>query len=261
MLEKNLKYLGFSREEIAIYLTCLKFGSSSVAQISRMTKIGRVNCYFYIEKLLRKGVLSESKKRGVKTFSAENPRIFVNKEIEKLNIAREILPELLAISSTNPQKPKIKFFEEKTGIKNIFEKMLEIRESEIVSFSNFEKLAAFFSGENFLQNHFQKRLEQKIKTRFISPRSKIAEKFREKFFPNLKTVNKELKSLVPEIFLVSKNEFFFESEISIFSGSIAILNLNKKNPLGVLLENPELFKTQKAIFDLAWLGATSFIAK
>jgi len=39
------------------------------------------------------------------------------------------------------------------------------------------------------------------------------------------------------------------------------MNLNEKNPIGVLIENTELFRTQKAIFDLAWLGATSFITQ
>jgi len=253
MLEKNLKFLGFSRDEIAIYLACLQFGSSSAAQISRATKIARVNCYFHLEKLLQKNILLESKSRGVKIFTAQNPRILVNREIEKLNIAREILPQLLAFSAENRRAPRIQFFEKKAGIKNIFEKMLEISTDEIVSFSNFEKLAKFFAGENFLQNHFENRLAQKIKSRFISPREKIAENFRENFFP------KKFDEKFLEIFLVSPRQFFFESEISIFAGAIAIFNFHEKNPLGILVENSQLFKTQKAIFDLAWLGATGFV--
>ena len=253
MLEKNLKSLGFSNEEIAIYLACLKFGSSSAAQISHITKIARVNCYFYIDKLLQKGILSESKKRGVKIFTPENPRILVNREVEKLNVAREILPQLLAFSKESKHQPRISFFEEKIGIKNIFEKMLETPGDEIVSFSNFEKLSKFFSNENFLQNHFEQRLAKKIKSRFISPYSLVAEKFDKDFFP------KQFDKKLLEIFLVSAEQFFFESEISIFSGSIAIINFHKENPLAVLVENEELFHTQKAIFDLAWLGATGFV--
>ena len=254
MLEKNLKFLGFSRDEIAIYLACLKFGSSSAAQISRATKIARVNCYFHIEKLLQKNILTESKLRGVKIFTAQNPRILVNHEIEKLNIAREILPQLLAFSAENPRAPRIQFFEKKAGIKNIFEKMIETRRDEIVSFSNFEKLTNFFAGENFLQNHFENRISQKIKSRFISPRTEGAEDFLREFFPA------KFDEKLLEIFLVSPEQFFFESEISIFAGAIAILNFNEKKPLGVLIENEELFRTQKAIFDLAWLGATRFIS-
>ena len=234
-------------------MACLKFGNSSAAQISRATKIARVNCYFYIEKLLKKGILSESKKNGVKIFLPANPRFLVNREIEKLNIAREILPQLLAFSAENQRAPRIQFFEKKIGIKNIFEKMLENSTGEIVSFSNFEKLTKFFVDENFLQNHFEMRFIKKIKSRFISPRSFYAEKFCDNFF------EKKFDKNLLEIFLVSPEKFFFESEISIFDGAIAILNFDKKNPLGILVENEKLFRTQKAIFDLAWLGATGFV--
>ncbi len=131
--------------------------------------------------------------------------------------------------------------------------MTEIRESEIVSFSNFERLGNFLP--DFLPSHFEKRLERKIKTRFISPKSAKAETFCDQFFP------KEYNEALLEVFLISPDEFNFDSEITIFAGSIAILNLNEENPIGILVENPELFHTQKAIFDLAWLGATSFITQ
>ena len=75
----------------------------------------------------------------------------------------------------------------------------------------------------------------------------------------MKPTPKNFPQKLSEIFLISPEEFQFASEITIFSGSIAILNLHESNPVGILIENAELYKTQKAIFDLAWLGATSFI--
>lgn len=253
MLEKNLKDLGLSSEEIRIYLALLEFGTSSVAGISRLTKIGRINCYHHIEKLLKKGFIRRSEKSKIAQFSAENPRVFINRQMEKLNLAKDLVPELLALSSQNPRKPRIQFFEGKAGIKNIFDQMLEHAGGEIVSFSNFEKLSSFLP--EFLPHHFEERLEQKIKTRFISPRTKTAEEFQVRFFP------KKFDERLLEIFLISSEEFYFDSDISIFGGSIAIMNLSEENPVGVLIENPELFRTQKTIFDLAWLGATSFITQ
>ena len=82
---------------------------------------------------------------------------------------------------------------------------------------NFERLEKFLP--DFLPTHFEARLEQKIKTRFISPRSEKAETFCQRFFP--KGYNESLL----EVFLVSPDEFNFDSEITIFAGSIAILNL------------------------------------
>jgi len=253
MISRTLRFLGFKQEEIDIYLACLEYGQSSIANIAQITKIGRVNCYHYTEKLVQGGYLSVSQKRKVKTFSAEHPRIFLNREQEKLNLAQELMPELLALSSKNPQKPKIQFFEGINGVKAIFEKFLELRKTEIVSFSHFEKLADFFGEDHFLQQHFEKRVEQGIKTRFISPRTKASDHFISTFYPQ------DFDQKLLEVFLISSEEFFFESEITIFAGSIAIVNLSRENPIAVLIENPELYRTQKAIFDLAWLGATSFV--
>ena len=252
-LHVKLISLGLSKEEAKIYLCCLEFGDQAVSSISRITSIGRVNCYHHIDKLVEKGLLSSYQKNGVKIFVSENPKIFINREQEKLNIAEEILPELLSLSPKGIKKPKIQFFEWEKGIKNIFERFLQSETKEIVSFSNFEKLATFFDDNSFLEIHFKERFERGIKTRFISPRTEQAEDFTHKFF------DKHLWWKLAEVFLISPKEFYFDSEITIFDDSISIINLNKKNPVWVLIENKELYQTQKAIFDLAWLWATSFI--
>ena len=252
-LEKSLEFLGLKKEEIQIYLCCLEFWNLATSSISRITKIGRVNCYHYIEKLLIKWFLLSSKKNGTKIFSAEAPEIFLNKEKERLNIVKDILPNLLSLSSKSPHKPNISFFEWIDWIKNIFTKLEQLKNTEIVSFSNFSKLIDFFEDKNFMKNHFEIRLKNNIKTRFISPRDNKSDNFVSLFFP--KNFNREFL----EVFLISSNEFFFDSEITIFKNHIAIINITKENPVWVIIENKSLYKTQKAIFDLAWLGATSFI--
>lgn len=254
-IEKSLQFLWLKKEEIQIYLCLLEFWSMATSNISRITKIWRVNCYHYIEKLIKWWYLSVSQKSWAKVFSAENPNIFLNKEKERLNVINEIIPDLLNLSSKSPNKPKIQFFEWKAWIKNIFNKLNEKENTEIVSFSNFEKLTMFFNEDNFLRNHFEERVKKDIKTRFISPRNETAENFVETFFPDT------FETKLLEVFLISQKEFYFESEITIFNWSIAIINLTLENPVWVLIENESLYKTQKTIFWLAWLGATSFITR
>lgn len=252
-MKSNLTRLGLSDEESKIYLMLLEYGTSTASNISRITKIGRVNCYHHLEKLLQKGLISQSRRLKVKEFTAESPKTLINKQIESLNFAKTIVPELLAISAHNPKKPRIQFFEGKDGIKNVFHEMLTTKPQEIVSFSNFTQLSEFLP--EFLPNHFKERIQQGIKTRFISPRNETSDQFVKRFFPA------DFDEHLLEVFLISSKEFNFSSEITIFAGSIAIINLNETNPVAVLIENPELYHTQKAIFDLAWLGATSFITQ
>lgn len=253
-LERQLKFLGLSKEESRIYLTCLQHDFLPVSVIARLSDVGRVNCYHHIEKLLEKGLLRSSKYKGNKVFSAENPNIFVSKEQERFNIVEGILPELIALSSKNPKKPRLEFMEGKQGITRLFRILEGLQKTEIVSFSNLEKLGSFFDEPHFLQEHFQKRLDSQVKSRFISPRSRYSENFRNQYFP------KEFDQKLLEIFSISSEEFGFASDITIFPEAIAIINLSSKTPLAVLIENKDLFRTQKAVFDLAWLGATSFMA-
>ena len=51
MIETKLKALDLNDDESNIYLMLLKFGSSNVASIARITKIPRINCYHHLEKL------------------------------------------------------------------------------------------------------------------------------------------------------------------------------------------------------------------
>ena len=153
-IQKSLEFLGLKKEEIKIYLCCLEFWNLATSSISRITKIWRVNCYHYIDKLLKKWFLFSSEKNWTKIFTAENPQIFLNKEKEKLNLVQNIMPELMSLSSKSPNKPNIAFFEWVDWIKNIFNKLENLKNTEIVSFSNFWKLTDFFEWEKFLQNHF-----------------------------------------------------------------------------------------------------------
>lgn len=252
-LEIDLEYLWFTNEETKIYLACLEFGDLAISTIAKFTKIWRVNLYHHTQRLVEKWYLSFYQKNWIKIFVAENPQILINKEKEKLNLANKVFPELLAILSKSSNRPKIQFFEWENWIKTIFERFLIQKNNEIVTFSNFERLKYFFKDNNFLENNFDSRINNNIKTKFISPKTKISEEFVKKILLN------NISSNLFEVFLIPSSNFFFSSEISIFSNSIAILNLNKENPIWVLIENKELYETQKAIFDLAWLWATSFI--
>lgn len=254
-LERHLHFLGLGREESRIYLSCLEYETLPVSTIAKLSGVGRVNCYHHIEKLVQKGLLRSSKQKGNKVFSAEHPRLLINAEKERLNVAESILPDLLSLSSKNPKKPRLEFFEGRSGIEHFFRILEGLENTEIVSFSNFERLRSFFPDPDFLQQHFLKRLKRRVKTRFISPKSKTAEAFREDFFP------KDFDQKLLEIFLISSEEFSFASEITIFPEAIGIMNLSSENPIAVLIENKDLFHTQKAVFDLAWLGATSFITQ
>lgn len=61
--------------------------------------------------------------------------------------------------------------------------------------------------------------------------------------------------------LVNKDEFFFENDISIYENKVAILSTNREELIGIIIESSTFAKSMRSIFNLAWLGATAFVAK
>ncbi|MBM3231609.1 hypothetical protein FJZ28_04790 [Candidatus Peregrinibacteria bacterium] len=60
---------------------------------------------------------------------------------------------------------------------------------------------------------------------------------------------------------MNRDQFLFENEVLIFNNSVGIVSLNADELLGLIVESPTFARTMKAVFDLAWLGATAFVAK
>ena len=64
-----------------------------------------------------------------------------------------------------------------------------------------------------------------------------------------------------EILFVNPKEFWFEHEVLIYDNKVAVISLNKDEIIGMIFESQIYARSQRAIFDLAWLGASSFIAR
>ena len=253
MILSDLEDLGLSKEESKVYLAILELGGSYVSLIAKKAKINRVACYHTLDNLIKKGLISTFTQNKIKYFSVESPKILVNKQKEKFEKAQKILPELLSITNTLAYKPKIQYYEGFDGIKNIFAETLEA-DGEILGYTNLKDLQEVFP-EDFLKKYAKDKLDRNIKTRMLSPNSPEALNYLNKYYP------KNFDHKLMEILFVNPKEFFFEYEINIYKDKVAIISLNTDEPIGLIIESPIYAKTQRSLFNLAWLGGTSFIAK
>ncbi len=252
MLSEELIRLGLSKEEAKVYLTVLELGGSFASAIARKSNTPRVNCYYILESLREKGLITSNLKGNVKFFVAEPPQVFVNQVEEKFIRAQKILPELLSVTNALAFKPIIRSYEGLDGIKQIFEQTLEAK-SEVLGYTNLEALANLLP--DYLPGYIKKMVKKRIKIRLLSPSTDAARKFIKKFYP------KNFPEELVEILFVNPNEFAFENQISIYDNFVAIMSLNPQELMGVHMQSGVYARTQKAIFDLSWLGATSFVAQ
>ncbi|MEK7673411.1 MAG: helix-turn-helix domain-containing protein [Patescibacteria group bacterium] len=253
MLLDELEELGLSKEEAKVYVTVLELGGSCVSVIAKRAGVNRVACYHTLSKLRDKELISSLEKNRIKYFTAEPPQTLVNKQRILLNRAQEILPELLTLKSNSAYSPKIHYYEGSDGIKKIFEDMLT-SSGEILGYTNLENLPNVL-GEKYLADYARRKINQKIKTRMLSPISEKGLKYTEKYYP------KDFDQNLVEILFINKRQFWFEYEINIYGDKVAIISLNSDELIGLIIESSIYANTQRGIFNLAWLGATSFVAK
>ncbi|MFA5947463.1 MAG: helix-turn-helix domain-containing protein [Candidatus Gracilibacteria bacterium] len=253
MVLSDLEDFGLTTEESKVYIAVLELGGSYVSTIAKKSAIPRVNCYHTLNNLVKKGLISSFTKNNIKHFSVESPQILVNQFEEKFHHAKRILPELLSITNALAFKPKIQYYEGLGGIKNIFEDSLT-EKKEILGYTNLAALPKVIPAE-YLKEYTARKIKLGIKTRMMSPTSKEGLNYLKNYYP--KNFNHDLV----EIFFVNPKEFMFEYEINIYGDRVSLVSLNPNELLGLIIESPVYAKTERSIFNLAWLGATSFVAK
>lgn len=254
MLENDLSALGLTDEEAKVYLAVLELGGSYVSAIAKKAGVHRVSCYHTLDNLVKKGLVSSLSRNNMKYFTVESPRVLVNQLEEKYTKAQKLLPELLSLTNSLAYKPKIQYYEGLNGLKNIFEDTLD-SEGEILGYTNLAALPEVLPDE-YIRKYAKNKIDSKIKSRMLSPISDDALGYIDKYYPNYE----ETIEFV-EILFINPKEFMIEYEINIYEDKVSIISLNSDEIIGLILQSPVYARTQRAIFNLAWLGATSFVAR
>lgn len=252
MIQSDLHTLGLSAEETAVYLTVIELGGAFASSIALRSKTPRVNCYHLLEKLQKKQLITSYTKDGTKFFVAEPPQVLINQQEEKLKLASKLVPELMKLKNVHGFKPIIRSYEGLEGIKAIFDQTLEAS-NEVLGYTNLESLGNLLP--TYLPEYTKKLVRKGIKARFLSPSTVSAKSFLETFYP------KDFPRELVEILFVNPHEFNFENQISIYDNNVAIISLNPNELIGVLIQSEVYARTERAVFNLAWLGATSFVAR
>ncbi len=252
MLAPELIKLGLSPEESKVYLAVLELGGAHVSLIAKKAQVNRVACYHTLGKLIKRGLINSLEKNKIKYFTIENPKTIVTKQRELLQKAEKLLPELLALRNSSSYNPKIQYYEGLEGIKNIFEDTLDTK--ELLGYTNLAQLPNVIP-EDYLKQYAKNKLAKNIKTRMLSPISKKGLRYLDTYYP------KNFDRNLVEILFINPKQFMFEYEINIYGDKVSIVSLNPDELIGLIIESPFYSKTQRGIFNLSWLGATSFVAK
>ena len=236
-----LKKLGLSDKEVKVYLALLEYGAVSVRGLADITGLNRGTTYDILKKLQDAGVASYYHQETKQKFVAEDPdKLIELVEMRESELSqtksklREMLPELKSLQEKG-DKPTTKFYEGKTGIKQILTDLLATMEAM------HEKEYYIYSATNAsddINNSYpdftKARIRRKINVKAIS----LAE-------------GGGTHGLDERRWLGTHEES--ATFIFIYSGKCAFISRDAKgSPVGVIIENDTIYETQKTIFLKLW---------
>src|SRR3989338_5437016 len=234
--EKTLEKLGFSPNEIKVYLTLNDHGSTKAGKISKLAKIDRSSCYNSLKLLLEKGLVSYVLVGKVKWFQATGPKRLLEYVKEQEEEVQSILPELQARHKIAKIEGQVRLFKGIKGVKSIFLDIIRTGKENVVfgSEGQFTERMPEFA----LQFERMKK-ETRIKTKLLFRKGR-----------------KELDSKTSE-YRFLENVRDFPPVINIYGDKIAIIVWTDE-PEGIIIENAAAAKAYRSYFELMWKVAKSF---
>ena len=240
---KNLEEIGLEEKASRVYLATLELGGETVSLIAKKAGVERVNAYYILEQLAKEGLVFTSEKEGTRIYVAHSPKKLVSMAEDQVKLIKGFIPELLSYEGANEIRPKIKFYEGIEGIKEVFNETLELPEgSETLAYVSYQTVTSHL--KDFAPEFIKRRAAKRITQRCIaedSPRT------REELVENDKRDLRQTR-LVP-----SAKYPFQADQINIFGDKMFIASM--KDMLAMVIESKTICNSQRAIFELAWLGA------
>ncbi len=249
---QELTNLGLTDKEAAVYLACLELGASPVQPVAKKAKVVRATTYVILESLMNMGLVTKYKEGKKTLFSAETPRQLMRlleqqEEVieDKQRDLESILPGLQMITKAAGDKPSVRYFEGKEGLRAIRQEILMYTHSgdTIYNFTPADHLRGVFPQDE--DTHFVQRVAKGVfaKTLFTT----TSDTLKRDWLVNIPSKRTEARFISPERFPVPAGLTIYHDRIAIgsFTGKL----------FGVIIESKQMVAMMKSLFDLAWDGA------
>jgi len=253
-----LKNFGLSEKEIAVYLALIELGPSSVREISCKSKVNRGTSYDILKSLIAIGIVSYYNKESKQYFVAEQPEKLLlaldQKQEDLLEVRKNIqesLPLIKTLFEKQGGKPAVKFYEGDKGVRQIFEDVLdEVSAAADKTYYLYSSATARHRKNVYgaMPDFSEKRVKKGIKVKIISlgeggQLAGLDERKQMPFVPPLPLGEGRGEGLKA---IGATHEI-------IYAGKVAHISIDSNGePVGVVIQNEEIYNMQKMIFEFTW---------
>jgi sugar-specific transcriptional regulator TrmB len=242
MIDKDLQSVGLQEKEAKVYLAALELGKGTVQQIALKAELKRPTTYVIMEDLMQQGLVSSFYEGKKQYFVAENPERLVDvlqqqkQEVEKRQIQlKTLLPQLQSINNRQTGKPVVKYYEGKEGVISMVQDCTKSSYGQEICMAYSRDAIANVFDKETLEKFRQDRLGQDIKVRALYTSS----------YDEVKDVSKT------KAVKLSQEELPIDCDVAIYNDKVRIASL-KNRIIGVVIEDKEIAKAFKSLYELAW---------
>ncbi len=236
-IEYELSFLGFTKNEIKIYLTLLRLGRTRAGKLAKEARLERTSTYNSLSRLISQGIVGYVIEANEKVFYAAEPEKIIDLFKEKEERAGKIISELKKIRKFEREKEEIIKFKGYSGIKtvmnDIFNSCNKGGEYLVLGMEGqlSQRLPTF--AEIFIARKDAKKIKSRAIIRKLDSGGKISKYTKVRYIPY------NLPSKI---------------NVSVYGNKVAIL-IWSDNPEAVILDSKEVAESFRSYFEFMWKNA------
>jgi sugar-specific transcriptional regulator TrmB len=241
-LQQGLRAYGLDKREANIYLAGLQLGGTTVLELARRTKLPRTTLYPILEKLTRRGVFREGRKKNVTVYVAEPPAGLLEKLKEREREVEKSIPGLELLQETSQGGPGVTFYEGTDGFKRLWKQLLNSGVEEYRLITSGVGLLDYVKEPYLVERVIRERKKRGIRSRQLIPQSPATKQIVQKDEEELR----ESRILPSDVHL--------PATVIIFADQVAFITTRKENTM-IILASGDVAATYRTLFDLVWSKA------
>ncbi len=236
MVNKDLEKLGFTKNEVKIYLSLFDLGKVRAGEIIDYTKLHRNIVYTVLDELVRRELASKTLSKGIAEFVANNPDRLIEEVDTKKSIAEKLAESLKIKQEEKPREVAV--YEGVEGIKHVRDKTLNLKKENTVHVMGASKLSTMPELEKYWKAYHKKRDLRGQEAKFLFFRGAANSSDWRKNLPNTEVRDLPFNAEMPIWFE------FYDDQLGI--------GLPSENPLLFIIKSKEAVEGFKPFFEYFW---------
>ena len=242
MDSKLLKKLGLSDSQARTYLSLIKLGQATPAQITELTQESRTNTYMILDRLVEMNLAEEFKKGKKKHFKPSHPSNLEKLAEEVKHSAAEVeadiknnMPKILSHFYAFTEKPGIRMLEGEEGFMEVYKDTL--REKKDIYFLRSTKDLDRM-GAQFFHSYKKKRSFLGIKTHAYTQITKEGRDYQKD-----DEINKMERHWLP------KGAYTAPVEIDVYGDKVAFIVFGEET-MSAIIQSPSIAESMRQLLQM-----------